>query len=66
MYIATNEEITMRNILIDMLTYSSKKYNTKRDLIIKSQELYAASLSTGIFKTVVKNSKLHEIESSLK
>lgn len=40
------EEITMRNILSDLLVNSSKNYKTKRDLIIKSQDLYAASISS--------------------
>ena len=38
------EEITIRNILCNMLTYSTKNYSSKRDLIIKSQDLYSASL----------------------
>ena len=37
-------EITMRNILCDVLANSSKNYSTKRDLIIKSQDLYAANV----------------------
>lgn len=39
------EEITIRNILCDMLAYSSLKYPTKRELAIKSQDLYAASVN---------------------
>ena len=38
------EEITIRNILTNMLMHSSKKYNTKRALTIKAQDLYAADL----------------------
>lgn len=38
------DEITMRNILCDMLTYSSKTYKTKREFTIKSQDLYSASV----------------------
>ena len=41
------EEITMRNILTDILVQTSNKYKTKRDLVIKSQDLYAASVSGG-------------------
>lgn len=41
------EEITMRGILSNILTYSSKKYQTKRDLIIESQNLYNASIYIG-------------------
>ncbi len=38
------EDITKRNFLSDILTYSCKKYKTKRALSIASQELYAASV----------------------
>ncbi len=38
------EEITKRNFLSDILTYSSKKYKTKRDISIASQDLYAANI----------------------
>ena len=41
------EEITMRNILTDILVQTSNKYKTKRDLAIKAQDLYAASVSSG-------------------
>ncbi len=41
------DEITMRNILVNVLTYSSKNYQTKKDLIIESQNLYDASLYIG-------------------
>ncbi len=41
------DEITMRNILVNVLTYSSKKYQTKRELVIESQNLYDASLYIG-------------------
>lgn len=37
-------EITMRNVLCNMLTQSSKDYKTKRELAIKSQNLYAATI----------------------
>lgn len=39
------EEITKRNILSDILLQSSKKYNSKRDLIIAAEELYAADIA---------------------
>lgn len=39
-------EITIRNILSDMFMQSSKKYNSKRNLTIKAQDLYAAGLRT--------------------
>lgn len=37
----TKEDITKRNILTDILLQSSKEYSTKRDMIIKSENLYA-------------------------
>lgn len=40
------EEITLRNILCDMFTQSSKKYRSKRALTIKAQDLYAADVQT--------------------
>ena len=40
------EEITKRNVLADVLLQSSNKYNSKRDLIIAAEELYAADIST--------------------
>ena len=40
------EEITLRNILCDMFTQSSKKYRSKRALTIKAQDLYAADIQT--------------------
>lgn len=38
------EEVTMRNILCNMFLQSNKKYNSKRELTIKSQDLYAADI----------------------
>ena len=38
------EEITKRNVLSDILLQSSKKYPSKRDMIIESEELYAADI----------------------
>ena len=38
------EEITMRNLLCDMLTYSTKNYKTKRQFSIKCQDLYAVNV----------------------
>lgn len=40
------EEITMRNILTDILLQSSKEYDSKRNLTIKAEELYAADITT--------------------
>lgn len=39
-------EITKRNILSDILLQSSKKYDSRRNLTIASEELYAADVST--------------------
>ena len=44
------EEITKRNFLMDMLTFSSKQYNTKRNLSIKCQDLYSLSLNSANFR----------------
>ncbi|MBQ7136384.1 MAG: insulinase family protein [Bacilli bacterium] len=38
------EDITKRNFLSDMLTYSSLKYPTKKDISMASQDLYAANI----------------------
>lgn len=38
------EEITKRNILQDILLQSTKNYSTKRDMIIESEDLYAAEI----------------------
>lgn len=38
------DEITKRNILCNMFSQSTKKYPSKRDLTIKSQNLYAADV----------------------
>lgn len=45
------EEITIRNFLGDMLTYSSKKYKTARELAIASQELYSLNVSYNGYRT---------------
>ena len=41
------EEITKRNVLSDILVQTSKNYKSRRDLAIKAQDLYAASISSG-------------------
>ncbi len=38
------EEITIRNVLVDMLTLTNKEFNTKQKLAIEAGELYAASI----------------------
>ena len=40
------EDITKRNILSDILLQSTKEYKTRRDLTIKSEDLYAADIYT--------------------
>lgn len=40
------EEITKRNFLLDILTYSSKTYNSRRELCIKCQDLYSLNLNS--------------------
>ncbi len=40
------EEITMRNVLTDILLQSSKEYDSRRNLTIKAEELYAADITT--------------------
>lgn len=38
------KEITIKNLLVDMLTYSSKKYPKRKDVVKKLEDLYSASL----------------------
>lgn len=40
------EDITKRNILSDIFLQSTKEYKTRRDLTIKSEDLYAADIYT--------------------
>ena len=40
------EEVTIRNVLSQILVQTTNKYKTKRDLSIKAQDLYAASVSS--------------------
>ncbi len=39
------EEITIRNVLSSLLVQSTKKYSSKKDMIIQAEELYSAKLS---------------------
>lgn len=39
------EEITKRNVLSDILLQSSKKYPSKRDMIMEAEDLYAADIN---------------------
>ena len=38
------DEITIRNVLSDLLLQSSKNYESRRELTIKAEELYAADI----------------------
>lgn len=39
----TLEKLTSRNVLVEMLTYATKMYDTKKKLVERSQELYSIS-----------------------
>ena len=43
--IVKKEDITKRNFLTDYLTLTTKKYNTKRALALKTQDLYSVFIS---------------------
>ena len=45
------EDITMRNVLIDVLTYSTKTYNTNKLFNIREQELYSSNVRTSNYRT---------------
>lgn len=45
------EEITIRNLLGDMLVYSTQKYKTARSLAIASQDLYSLNVSYNGYRT---------------
>lgn len=45
------EEITKRNFLLDMLTYSTYNYKTRKELVAKSQDLYATNIYTRAYRT---------------
>ena len=45
------DEITLRNALTSFMTYSTNTYKTKRDLVLKSQDLYAASISSRAYRS---------------
>lgn len=44
------EEITKRNFLADMLTYSSKLYKTRHSLVIAMQDLYSAKFYASSYR----------------
>ena len=39
------EEITIRNVLCDMLLQSTKNYNSRRKLCVKAEDLYSANIT---------------------
>lgn len=45
------EDITIRNMLTNFMTYSTDTYKTKRDLVLKTQDLYAASIYTRCYRS---------------
>lgn len=40
------EKITIHNFLTTMLTFSSKKYPSKREMVLKTQDLYSCSIGS--------------------
>ena len=44
------EDITKRNFLMDMLSFSTKEYDTHRKLSIKCQDLYSLNLNSSNFR----------------
>lgn len=47
------EEVTLRNFLLDMLTYSTYNYPTRKELVARTQDLYAANIYTRAHRTGV-------------
>lgn len=45
------EEITLRNTLASFLTYSTDTYPTKRELVLKEQDLYAVNIYTKAYRS---------------
>lgn len=45
------EDITIRNFLSDLMTYSTNTYKTKRELVLKSQDLYCANVYTKCYRS---------------
>lgn len=44
------EDITLRNMLSSLMTYSTDTYPTKRELVLKSEDLYAATVYTKSYR----------------
>ena len=45
------EDITIRNMLSSLMTYSTDTYPTKRELVLKEEDLYAASVYTKNYRS---------------
>jgi len=45
------QEITLRNMLASFLTYSTDTYPTKRDIVLKAQDLYAVNVYTKSYRS---------------
>lgn len=45
------DEITLRNMLTSFMTYSTDTYPTKRDVVLKAQDLYAVNLYTKAYRS---------------
>ena len=45
------DKITIRNFLTNYLTYSTNTYPSKRDLVLKTQDLYALSIYTKCYRS---------------
>ena len=45
------DEITLRNLLTSFLTYSTDTYPTKRDVVLKAQDLYAVNVYTKAYRS---------------
>ncbi len=52
------EQITIKNFLADILTYSTKKYPTKKEYSVKLQDLYAMN----VFSNCYRIGKLYNME----
>ena len=45
------DEITLRNMLTSFLTYSTDNYPTKRDMVLKAQDLYGVNVYTKSYRS---------------
>jgi len=47
----SKDEITLRNMLASFLTYSTDTYPTKRDMVLKAQDLYGVNVYTKSYRS---------------